>query len=596
MIRILGSCTRVRSTQATLRVALLLGGLSTLAPTVQSQPASPSCPMTVPNGCKPSDVFFSGLPLPSFGSNLKAGPSIVGKGVTVRGWLMRDPGPFSDAVYHNEAAFSGVYLGIEDVHYNIVLDFDYINNVYGNNAGPLSSAMLPGDPVDSQTKSISLVDSGNGTSSGIGINSFWNPQEVELPLWIHTELNAWHQHGSHHCGLFGAFCGLYRNYDPMGTPPSGWIEKEDSSSLSNLAADNWWPFDPDNPDGSMQTESAVQQGPNYQQYQSCLQNCDCSPDVRGHPDPACLNACKNQCDKIPNAFITVPTSVPKDLQAGDYVEIKGTLWQDTGHETGPATPWCFGEIFHSHDGGLEIHPVDSLRRLPAPAPLPPYDYVFDQQTQQWNLQASLPAAKAGIKRVAAVSLCADATGAAGPGYASTNYAMAVCPEADYGNMAIPQGRAPPQPLMVPHVLELIDGRFSAPQSYGHGAGPVNGANPDCIGIQAWLTGTAWARFKATYVVWWTIPPCPPPQDRDATGLCMCPAPTTSDGHGGCACPLANASYTGNGVCLILNCPAPSQPSPNGPCIAPGPVISCPSTCKYGCNPTTRICSGPPLQH
>lgn len=425
-----------------------------LAPRVQSQ--TPSCAMTVPHGCKPSDVFFSGpgVPVPSFGSNLKAGPSIVRKGVIVRGWLTKDPGPFSDAVYHNESAEGGVYLGLEDVHYNLVLDYDFITNLYGNNPSALTADVLPGDPVDSQTKPIPLVDSGNGTLTGIGINSFWLPFDTG-PLILHTELNAWHQHGSHHCGALGQFCSAYRNYDPMGTPPAGWVEKEDSTPLSNLAADNWWPFDPDNPDGQA-----------------------------------------------------------TNLKPGDYVEISGTLWQDLAHDapsflqnlTGSAPPPpCWGQIFHSQDGYLEVHPVDYLIRLPAPGPSP-YNFVFnsDPAVKAWVPVASLPAAQAGMKRVAKVMLCAGATGAAGPD-SYPSYSAAVCPEADYPGMAIPPGRTPPQPLMVPHVLELIDGRFSTPQSIGHGAG-VNNVNPDCVNIQAWLTGVPWARFKASYVMWWTLPP------------------------------------------------------------------------------------------
>ena len=37
---------------------------------------------------------------------------------------------------------------------------------------------------------------------------------------------------------------------------------------------------------------------------------------------------RKTCQKTPNAFISVPTTFPKNLQAGDYVEIQGTLWQD----------------------------------------------------------------------------------------------------------------------------------------------------------------------------------------------------------------------------------------------------------------------------
>src|SRR5215469_16506669 len=86
---------------------------------------------------KPSDVFFSQSPDPAWGLNLKPAQSIVAKGVTVRGWLQKAgvPSPFSQAVFINDSVDGGVDIGYEDVHYDLVLDNDFIVSTYGSNAG-----------------------------------------------------------------------------------------------------------------------------------------------------------------------------------------------------------------------------------------------------------------------------------------------------------------------------------------------------------------------------------------------------------------------------------------------------------------------------
>jgi hypothetical protein len=378
---------------------------------------------------KPSDVFFSSSTA-DVGLNQKAAAFIVARGVTVRGWLLKAdiPSPCSQAVFINDDVRGGVDIGYEDVHYDIVLDNDFIVSTYGANPGVLNGAMVHGNPIDSQTTAYPVQDARADGTVGVDINSFWLPNAATTPVNLHTELNAWHQRGSKHCGLFGAFCGQYYNYAGRGPAPLGWVEKEYSSPVGgcpflstgtegNLSADNWWPFDPDNPDGQH-----------------------------------------------------------SDLKVGDYVEIQGALWQDTGHDSGQPTG-CWGESYHNQDGWLEIHPVDSVRRLPAPGPSPSV--------------SPLQAAYAGIKQTIAVNLCSDAQGTA------ANYTQWVCPEG-FPNGA-PTGRTP-QPL-VAHFSELIDGRFSAVGgNIIHGGTIVN----DCVSIVAsWSQGLRWARYKATYVVWWT---------------------------------------------------------------------------------------------
>lgn len=63
-----------------------------------------------------------------------------------------------------------------------------------------------------------------------------------------------------------------------------------------------------------------------------------------------------------------------DLQAGDYVIVSGTLWQDSSHTVGGAVTdvdrvrKCFDDRFKGHGGYLEIHPLDAVRRVDPPSP------------------------------------------------------------------------------------------------------------------------------------------------------------------------------------------------------------------------------------
>lgn len=556
MIRRIGAHQKTDSSQARFRIAALLSLFFTAAPLIQSQTT------------KPSDVFFfdpahpdqRGAPY-NIGTtfapkNQKPAASIVKKGVVLRGWLA------GGVLKAPHVGPNNTFLGYEDVHYDLVLDYDFINSTYGQNGGVLTGAVLPGNPQDSQTSPISLADPGNRTLSGIGINSFWHTytQTSNVPLAIHMELNAWHARGSQQCQSYNVplvgnvGCDLYENYAARGPAPAGWVEREfdQASSLPAIAADNWWPFDPDDPDGLFETgPSTSQPGPNHPQYLACFQNCDCAPDTRGKPNRACMNACNSKCEKTPNAFITVPTTVPKYLGDGDYVEVQGTLWQDVAHDAGtfwqnlgagtplqhviqeitgpPPPPDCWGKplSFHNQDGSLEIHPVDSIRRIFPPVPFPsPYG----------DKQHLLASAEAGVKRVIAVQLCSDAQGGA------AGEQHLVCPEAYYDGAGIPS-RASSR--LVPQVLELVDGRFSNLDSRFHRAS-VNSGYPDCVNIQANLTGAPWEHFKASYVVWWTrTKNAGPVLNFPTLSATSCP---TADGK---SCLPANAPRSGSPLMDIV---------------------------------------------
>jgi len=448
MIRSTGIHLMTESRRTTPRFMALLGLLFAAAPVIQSQ-------------TKPSDVFF-GAPselqiaeetakLTSIGQevgkNFLSPHSIVAKDVVLRGWLTCAADP--DTKNPNWICPGAVVpnkdiIGIADMHYELMVDYDFINSTYGANAGVLNGAMLPGDGPhtwEAQATPIPMKNPLAKTVSGIDINSFWLPYG-NMPNF-HVELNAWHPDSSHHgCQwpLPGTpvLCSAH-NFEGRGRAPAGWIEK-DYGSVEPNSSHNWWPFDPDNPDG---------------------------------------------------LFITEGTTVPKNLQIGNYVEMKGTLWQDISHATGvPPAQYCWNEApFQNHGGWLELHPVDSIRRVSAPG-LSPYD-------------APGESARQGMKRIIAVALCSDANGNSGG--TVTDGSTVVCPD----STQIPTS-------LVPHMLpELTDGRFTDSFLLSQSEVvlthhiQVDSKRPDCVDITARLApGVKSAHFKATYVVWWT-PPAPP---------------------------------------------------------------------------------------
>lgn len=411
---------------------------------------------------KPSDVFFD----PSFvpGSresplNILPASPIVAKGVTLRGWLTNGGDGDDcniDATNHvvpkngkwqDDNTCAG-FVGLEDVHYELIIDYDFIASTYGVDEGVFRGAALHGDYTDSRTTPLPIEDSDlSGHPLGIDINSLWLPYQDDSlkPITLHTELNAWHQRASH-----WADGNRWHNYAGRGPAPAGWVERDYVAGLGNKASDNWWPFDPDDPEptGSL-------------------------------------------------------------LKEGDYVEITGTFWQDSGHRGGDNNPPfnCWGQIFWNHDGQTEIHPVDSLKRVVTLSPWP-------------SPTVDLPgSAKAGVKRVVGVAMCSD--GNAAPTY-NDSYPQTFCPERTF-NAGPPLPSRQPTNL-VPHFLEMIDGRFSTLGGVDRG---VTGGTflGDCIVINAKLKpGVQFAHYKATYPVWWT-----PPQGG--------PAPTFSLNSGAYTCPL-----------------------------------------------------------
>jgi hypothetical protein len=139
------------------------------------------------------------------------------------------------------------------------------------------------------------------------------------------------------------------------------------------------------------------------------------------------------------------------------------------------TPACWNDAFPNQDGWLEIHPIDSIRFIDKrPSPL-----------------SGTPGAATSTKRSIDVNLCQ-------PGFSASEQWLAR-PEGTYGSGT---QRSGPPTTLVPHGVELIDGRFSTMSGVAlHGAPQVIG---DCAQISASLIpGSAREYFKATYLVWWT---------------------------------------------------------------------------------------------
>jgi hypothetical protein len=259
-----------------------------------------SVPFSIKPQVKPSDVFFTGGDPHNYQYNLKDPASIIAKNVLLAGWLVE--------IYDN--CLSG-RLCIEDFHYKLIVDPDFIARMYGN--GGLSSLLngvtLPGNPPQpNNPMPFDDVSESDGSSRGVTINSFtlpgdndWSSTEIPFPrVMVEGELNCWHVNDTHRGGPFG----WAYNWKGRGKAPDGWIQQEyELADPDAIEAQSWWPFVPSNPDGG-----------------------------------------------------------GRDLAVGDYVILRGTLWQDVYHNHGP-TPWEQGPT-QGHGGWIELHPVDWLQRVP----------------------------------------------------------------------------------------------------------------------------------------------------------------------------------------------------------------------------------------
>ncbi len=155
----------------------------------------------------------------------------------------------------------------------------------------------------------------------------------------------------------------------------------------------------------------------------------------------------------------------RELDAGDYVIVSGTLWQDSSHEGLNPDPnqgeaGCWNHFHKGHGGWLEIHPVDMVRREPSP-----------------TLR----------KQPRVVALCA-------PPNQTRDGTFELTPAAS----------APPRPGAKLQWTELIDSRFTAPgtvQSKDIKEITTPEGNP-ALRVSIKVGGPEGGRFKAVYVLWW----------------------------------------------------------------------------------------------
>jgi hypothetical protein len=160
-----------------------------------------------------------------------------------------------------------------------------------------------------------------------------------------------------------------------------------------------------------------------------------------------------------------PFNLTSDLQADDYVILSGALVEDSGHlhEDTPHTPeyWrstCWDDHYKSHGGWLEIHPLDSIRRVP-----PPLVRKHPQVLQ----------------------VCDNGRG-------QTPTAV---------DMDIPaQPPAPPTDYSQLRFREIVDDRFTDIATVNTHVVEVDPCDPTQLHVQVKIN--AQGHFKAVYLVWW----------------------------------------------------------------------------------------------
>jgi hypothetical protein len=263
---------------------------------------------------KPSAVFFDVQDKWSLGirwsGNTKSSRGIVqhaghqARNVMVAGWCS-DPIP-NIGLPGLDMTKEGTTEGLEDVWYNVHLDPDFLQRIYGPNglSHALNGLYLQGTPPFTATpipfEDRSEVD---GSSRGVTFNSFMLPYGDPI---LHCELNAWHTKDTNYWyydGPWGVGRPSTKNYLGRGRAPASWFPYVFSKEHRTYS-DNWFPYDPYNPEGGNEP-----------------------------------------------------------LNAGDYVVLKGVLWQDGEHGY---TPWA--DVFPLQAGFLEIHPVDWIVRVNSPIP------------------------------------------------------------------------------------------------------------------------------------------------------------------------------------------------------------------------------------
>ncbi|GAC1306678.1 MAG: hypothetical protein NVSMB27_44940 [Ktedonobacteraceae bacterium] len=389
----------------------------------------PVKPLYTTSSVKPSDIFWAwcvnplaGIVLPSYEPLMSKDPtSIIRKDILVAGWLALDLNLALNCWKHPDTDQGTPYVA-EDFHYDVILDADFMMQMYGN--GGLSNALngvsLPGnlsrsegDPTTWPTLRFDDVDPQTGSSRGVTMNSFALPhmgggdplpQDYLLtgPVYAHGELNCFHVND----GPLGQ-----RWYKGWGRPaPAGWVQH---ALCSEPNADAWWPYDPFNPDGG-----------------------------------------------------------PQALQKGDYVLMKGTLWQEHAHDAGTPSLWRENPALLGHVGLIEMHPIDFIVRVQPPA-LPRTAYMV-ACNYQYPFRVPNP-------------------------ITDRLFDVTILP-------FLEQAPSSSAKLMT---LELIDGRYSDMSTVVIEDTPRIKTTGNQVAVHVHLrpvnVNTHYANFKAVYLLWWQGP-------------------------------------------------------------------------------------------
>lgn len=373
---------------------------------------------------RPSDVFFDGRDANERGRRESKEPaSIVAKHVLLAGWLddhSPREGEGSRHPYANCRYDWGSETVTEDFHYDFVPDPDFIARVYGPDglSLALAHATLPGNgPSLVNRLRFDDVSDIDGRSRGITLNSFALPGNK-----IGGNLNTWRVClvGELNCWKVKERHELFtRHWDGRGPAPAGWIARNYCSMDSRFGT--FWPYSPENPDDG-----------------------------------------------------------PDNLQRGDYVLVKGTLWQDGDHEGDVELHFWNRGPTRGHAGWLEMHPIDWIVRVGAPLP--------------------------GQRKIAVLMAVCTAPSNQD---SLVDTGIHIYPDADryYPAFQISSvGNKQAQALKVREIQELVDGRFTDPSSvWKHFALNMRDHVEVQVGVRHSGSTGQQGRFKGVYTVTWEVP-------------------------------------------------------------------------------------------
>jgi PA14 domain/HYR domain len=314
---------------------LLVVGLNT----VLAEPGF--VPMNPPAAFKPSDIFFNPPPEQNRGyatpNNNKGADFIVARDIEIRGWLI---GPGSDP----EGAFvlinGSCQKRIEDFHYDIVPDLEWMLDPAQNpTLIGLVGASFPGHGAVRDYVICPEFDP--FTPDCIKCNHGTTTQRLPFEDLVPNSVNPNNIFVPGDAPCFDRF-GLTGTCLPLGITPNSFILP------GNRNLDN---------QSEIHTPRIIVE---LNAYWS---------DVRSDLSQSVLNAAfaAPTDTRVFWPFNPAnPDGTGGDLERGDYVRIRGTLWQDGSHsESAPGLACWEGGSLRGHGGWTEIHPVDLIERNPS---------------------------------------------------------------------------------------------------------------------------------------------------------------------------------------------------------------------------------------